>query len=406
MEPPTRRAVRSRLGTVTAALTAERGVVFASVTLGFVLLNAFRYIIPALLPFLREAFEMGLSTAGLLLTLIWLAYAIGQAPGGILGDRFGERNILAGSCLLGALTVVVIALSPGRIGFFLGAIGFGLSVGLYAPTRFTVLSDLFPERSGTIIGLNLGFNSIGLTAFPIGAAVIAGVLGWRVGFGFMAPLIAVAVLGIWLTVPRRTSEPMAEGGSVVDTFIGPVRTLLEPAVLVSVGAMVCMHFLFQSFTSFYPTYLIEIKGVDEQTAAFVYGLFFALGTVFQPTSGVVGDRIGFRRTMLLIVIVTMTGLLLLPFGTSLVHLVGITAILSLQRGFWPIANTYLIDLFPEDIQGTGLGLSRTGYIMIAATGPVIVGTIADMGYFVEAFLGLAAVAGFGGFLVLLLLRME
>jgi MFS family permease len=151
---------------------------------------------------------------------------------------------------------------------------------------------------------------------------------------------------------------MAEGGSLADTFIGPVRTLLEPTVLVSVGAMVCMHFLFQSFTSFYPTYLIEIKGVNEQTAAFVYGLFFALGTVFQPTSGVVGDRIGFRRTMLLIVIVTMTGLLLLPLGPSLVHPVGITAILSLQRGFWPIANTYLIDLFPEDIQGPGLGLSR------------------------------------------------
>lgn len=366
-------------------------------------MNGFRFIIPALVPHIRAEFGMDLSTIGLLLTLLWVAYAVGQVPGGLLGDRFGERNILVGSAVFGLAMIGLIVISPHQYGFFIAVIGFGLALGFYSPTRLTVLTDMFPTRSGTVIGLNLGFSSVGLTVLPIIGAFLAGAIGWRIGLGFVLPFLLVSVIGLWIAVPKRTSKAMKSGESTFESLGKPLATIRDPPVIAAIGAMFCMHFLFQGFTSFYPTYLVDIKGMSEEFAAIIFGLFFALGTVMQPASGVIGDRIGARRAMLLIVGITVAGMLALPLSDWVPMILLVTAILSIQRGFWPIANSYLIDLFPEDIQSTGLGFSRTTYILLAASGPVIVGAIANAGYFEEAFLMMAALAALGGACIIYLM---
>lgn len=374
--------------------------------MGFLLLNGFRYIFPALLPFFRIEFEMTLTTAGLVLTLLWLAYGVGQIPGGMIGDRIGERLILVSSCGFALGMVILITVSTTQVGFIIGAVGFGLALGLFSPSRMTVLTDLYPNNSGTAIGLNLGISSLGLTVLPVIAAGVAGVVGWRLGFGYVIPFIALVLIGLWITVPKRTAPAMTGGTSLFDSVLGPIKTLRNPPVLASLAAMIGMHFLFQAFSSFYPTYLVDMKGMSEQLAALVFGLIFALGLVIQPTSGFAGDRLGWRRTMLLIAIITIVGLVLLPIVESLVLIVVVTVLLSIQRGFWPIANAYLIDLFPNEIQSSGLGVSRTTYILLGSPGPIVVGVMADRGYFNEAFLLLAAIAGCSVLLILYLYRLD
>ena len=384
------------------ATTAElwrdgRGWILAAVAVGWLLQLGMRLTFPALLPYFRSTFGIGLTTAGALLTLLWISYALAQVPGGILGDKIGERNILVGSTAIATAGLVLVTVSVTRWWFYAATILLGIGTGLYATTRVTVLSDVYPERSGTAIGVCSGAGNVGTMTLPAVGGFIAAGVGWRLGFGFALPLYLAILVGLWLVVPNRTS---ASAGDSDDTSVGILRRVLadmsQRSVLCAMGAMLCMSFLYQSFTGFYPTYLLDGKGLDGGAVAILFGLFFGLGIVIQPAAGAVSDRIGSKPTVGGLVVLTALGLVALPMASRALHFRLLTLLLSMQLGFWPVAFTSVIESLSETVQGSGFGIIRASYLVLAASGPVAVGALADAGFFDESFVllgGVAAVAG-------------
>jgi MFS family permease len=91
---PFHRGVASTIGQLQGD---GRGRLFLVLTVGWLFAIGTRVVFPALLPEVRAALAFDLTTAGLVLTAPWIAYALSQFPGGVLGDRFGERAILVAS---------------------------------------------------------------------------------------------------------------------------------------------------------------------------------------------------------------------------------------------------------------------------------------------------------------------
>ena len=77
-----------------------RGRILAAVASGWGLLVGARMAYPVLLPYIRDAYGLSLSVAGLLVTVLWLGSALGQLPGGILADRFNERHVMTAGLLV------------------------------------------------------------------------------------------------------------------------------------------------------------------------------------------------------------------------------------------------------------------------------------------------------------------
>lgn len=150
-----------------------RGWILVTVGAGWALSIGVRFVYPALVPYFQTDFEIGLTTTGLLLTLLWGAYAIGHVPGGFLGDRIGEGNLVVLSALISACAVFFVTTSISPWMLFAGTIAFGLATALYGPTRFTIFTDIYPDRAGSAIGLTMAAGNLGNTIFPIAAAVIA-----------------------------------------------------------------------------------------------------------------------------------------------------------------------------------------------------------------------------------------
>lgn len=351
-----------------------------------------RLAFPPLLPSIRTALDLDLTIAGLLITLLWLAYAVGQLPGGVLADRFGERNVLVASATLGLATIAMVATAAGLGPLLVGTVLFGLATGLYAPTRFTIVTDIYLDRGAMAMGVISAAGNLGASLLPVGAGLVAAIFGWRFGFGIWIPLFVVT--GVWLfrAVPVRTSQRVRTG----DPRAAARRVLAavsRPAVRRGTLQMLFMEVVFLSFTGFYPTYLVAVKGLGTGTASTIYGIFFATGIVVQPVAGAVGDRIGPRYTMAGAAAVTVVTLALLPAVTGGVPLALLTVLITAQMGFWPIAQTAVIEGLPTAVQGSGFGVIRTAYLLVAAGGPVVVGWIADAGYFDTVFLLLAGVAG-------------
>lgn len=390
MTPPD---LARRIGDAADDLRSEgRGPILLAVAGGWFLSLGVRLVFPAILPHLRAAFGLDLTTAGLLLTTLWVAYALGQFPGGVLGDRLGEGTVLVASTIVATGTVALLAVSSGLATLFAGTILFGLATALYGPTRYTILSDVYLERDGTAIGLTLAAGNVGNAVLPALAGVLAAYSTWRFGFGFAVPLFALTAVALWWAVPARTSPAGATTAVSVDTARRILRTATRRNALLAAGVLLINSFVWQGFTGFYPTYLIDAKGLSPGIAAALFGAFFAVGIVVQPLAGACNDRFGARPTLLAVVCPIVLGLAALPFAEGLAALVGLTLLLSSLLGTSPVAHAFLVDELADDLQGSGLGLLRTVYMSIAAVAPVVVGALADAGRFDGAFLLLAGVA--------------
>jgi predicted MFS family arabinose efflux permease len=368
-----------------------RGWILATIGAGWFLAIGVRLVFPALLPAVREAFDFDLTTAGLLLSLLWFAYALGQFPGGVLGDRIGDRNVLVLSTLLATGTILALTLAGDLVAFFVATVLFGLGTGLFTTTRFTVLSNVYPERDATAMGLTASAGSLGSTVLPVIAGGPAAAVGWRAGFGFVLPLYPLTVVGLWWAIPEYTGDPDSAVDRLTPANARRIGAAIgrRPVALATVS-MLLMSALYQGFTGFYPTYLVSVAGFDGRFAATLFGLFFGAGILIQPVAGGVADWFGARRTLLVTTASSVGAVAAIPFVASAAGFVGLTLVLSVQLGFWPVVQSYTVRLLPADVQGSSFGLLRTLYLIGASAGPTVVGVIADAGRFDAAFFVLAA----------------
>ena len=377
-----------------ALWSGGRGPILVAIAAGWFLSIGVRMIYPVLLPHLRTAYGLDLTTAGLLLTVLFVAYGLGQFPGGLLADRFGEKVVLILSSAISVVTLVLIVTARSTpVLFFVTAL-FGVGVALYAVARYTILVDLYPDQVGAANGVTSAAADAGQSVLPPIAGLIAAGLAWQYGFGFAIPLFALAALALWAVVPSQRPEPSpSTETSPLESVRDVLSGLRRPPVVYGTGLLLLGVTVWQAFTGFYPTYLIEEKGLSATLAGVLFGLFFALGVLVQPLSGAAYDRIGIRQSLLFVMGVSGVGLVILPGLEGFLPLVGVTVLLSTLLGFATVTQSHLILALPDDIQGTGFGILRTISFTIGAASPVLFGAAGDRGFFDEAFLALAVLAG-------------
>ena len=370
------------------------GWILIAVSAGWFLSIGVRYIYPSVLPFIRESFGIDLTLAGFLLSVLWTSYALGQFPGGVLGDKVGEGNILVVSSALSTVAVLLVTISVSIWMVFAATAVFGFATGLYGPHRFTVFTDIYSERSGTAVGITMAAGSIGNTVLPAIAVAIAGYMTWRLGFGVLVPVFVAVCVAIYLLVPSRTSTSTGDTDSFSTRTLRRVaRSITVRGIPVVVSIHIVLAFVSNGFLGFYPTYLIEVKGFSPQVAAILFGSYFAFGVGIQPLAGMCRDRFGSRFTLTLIAAIFFSGLVALQFGTSLTHIMMLTILLSHRNGLGVVTNTFIADTLDDDIKGSGLGLLRTSWILTGASSPIFVGFLGDLGQLRFAFLVLAGIAG-------------
>lgn len=380
------------LRTVVSDLRGEgRGWILLAVAGGWFLALGTQLIFPAILPHLRTEFGLDLTTAGLLLTALWTTYAICQFPSGLVADWLGSGRVLVVSTFGAAIVVTLLAASPTAGVLIAATILYGLVTAPYGPIRYSILSDIYAERDGTAIGVTLGAGNVGNSVLPVVAGVLATYASWRLGFGVLVPLFVLVAIALRVYVPARTGPPAASAAVSFESVRYVLRNVASKDILVVVVIQICAFFTWQGFAGFYPTYLVEVKSLSPNVASVVYGLFFAVGVVVQPTAGAAMDRFGIRPCLYALGAVIVLALGVVPFVHGTVPIALLTVALSSLLGFTPVTHTYLSNQLPSDMKSRGLGLLRTGFMTVSGTGPLVVGAVADRAPFDYVFFLLAGV---------------
>jgi YNFM family putative membrane transporter len=249
---------------------------------------AAQYSTQAILPELSRDFDISPSRAGLSVSAVIAAVAVGVWIWGPLSDRIGRRRslLLASAALV--LPTVVLGLAPN----FEALLAFRALQGLCMPGLLVVgvpyvMEAFGPWLGGRAMGVYVSSLVAGGLIGRIGVALIASAVDWRWAVSLMAVLPATACAVMWRWLPPVGAPARTRGA-----LGGQLRNTQLLRVTVAGG---CMFFMFIGVFS-YVTFRLEGEpfGFDPTQASLIFVLW--LFGVSGPFAGRLADHIGWRAT--------------------------------------------------------------------------------------------------------------
>jgi predicted MFS family arabinose efflux permease len=370
-----------------------RGWTLLVVATGWLFISGFRVVLPALLPAIKVDFGVDNASAGFALTVLWLVYAGLQFPAGLTADRIGERRLLVAGATAAAVAIATFYFSPPFTLFVLACALFGLGSGLFGTPRDMLLSRRYPDADSTAYSVTFAAGSLGAAVLPFVATAVASRWGWRLAVVMLFPPLLLVGVGLWWTVSPAPTPEDADRLSVVETVRSTAGALTDRSVVLASLAMIVFVFTYQALVAFLPTYLVEVKRIDQALAAALFGSLFVVGAVVQPVVGHLADRYRERTVVMVVILFSTVSLLALPFADGVVAVSALVPALGVRIAIGPLVSAFVVRELPTRVQGTGWGLIRTLFFAIGATGSSVMGLFGDAGLFDAGFVLLAGLTG-------------
>jgi len=246
---------------------------------------------------------------GLVFSAFMLGYATAQIPAGLIADRHSARLLLAlaffGFSLFTALTpVVAFAIAPLIVvRFFIGACEASTF-----PSITAFNSKWFPPAEfGRAQTMSLAGGSFGqMIAYPLTVWIVLHV-SWQAAF-YVSAALGFMWVAIWL---RNSTDRPSDHPTIQPEELALIKTLgmsgdpremslralatAMPVVVLSLGAM-CFGFVLWTFVFWFPTYLIEARGLSLAVIGVVGIVIQACGFLGTAVSGIISDHL-LKRTL-------------------------------------------------------------------------------------------------------------
>jgi len=248
-------------------------------------------IITGILPHLASGLAVSVDSAGLLISVFAVAYAIGSPVLSTLFGNVERKRVLAGSMAVFGLTNLAAALCGEFWQVMVARVVMAAAAGVYMPAANAVAVSLAPpERRARAIAMVTGGMTVALVlGVPIGTAVVP-FGGWHIAFLLVAGFSALALLGIAALLPSglaHASNSMAERLAVARR--GDVLLALSTTMLWTTGA-----FTLYTYIAPFLAAHAGITGPWLGAALVVSGIGSALG---NQLGGIASDRFGPERAL-------------------------------------------------------------------------------------------------------------
>ncbi|MDQ6627787.1 MAG: MFS transporter [Pseudomonadota bacterium] len=353
------------------------------------------YVIAVVLPSVQKEFGVARADAALPYTLLMIGFGVGGIFMGRLADRRGVAlPILIGSAGL-AVGFVGAGMSSSLTAF---ALVHGVLLGLFgASATFAPLvadtSLWFVKRRGVAVAVCASGNYLAGAIWPPIVQHYVATVGWRptyIGLGVFC-LVAMPPLAFFMRArpPALAAAPASLRGAVPSTLPFGLSMNAAQTLLCIAGVACCVA---MAMPQVHIVAYCGDLGYGAARGAQMLSLMLACGIVSRLVSGVICDRIGGLRTLLLgSVLQGLALLLFLPFD-SLGSLYVISAMFGLfQGGIVPSYAIIVREHFPADEAGARVGTVIMFTLLGMALGGWMSGKVFDLtGSYHAAFLnGLA-----------------
>jgi len=330
------------------------------------------------LPSVQAEFGVARADASLPYTLTMIGFGASSILLGQLADRFSIIvPVIIGTLALG-LGYAGAASAASLWQYMLAHLLIGIgSAATFAPL-LAHMSLWFEKRRGMAVGILASGNYLAGTIWPLIVAHFMGTDGWRATFYGIAVFVVVTMLPLALLLKRP--PPHVDSGSAPTRFTGTPASLgLSPSalqtLLIIAGVACCVA---MSMPQVHLVAYCGDLGYGPARGAQMLSVMLACGIVSRLTFGVICDRIGGLRTLLIgSALQGLSLLLFLPFD-GLVSLFLISALFGLfQGGIVPSYAIIIREFFPPREAGARVGMVITATLFGMALGGWMSGAIFD-----------------------------
>ena len=325
----------------------------------------------AVLPILRQEWNMSNTQAGMIFSVYQLGYIASGVILSAMTDRMNTRLIFITAAFWSAAANLLFALyahdfTSGMILRALTGLGMG---GTYMPGLKLVAERFEPSSRGRAIGIYVGSLVMGASLSLAVTGWLTGLAGWRNAFIFCSISVCTgAALSFWVF---RGYQPVQHVRSE-EGFSGEVLRN-RPALLMILGYGAHMWEMYgmRSWLAPFLTSALLGWGVENARAtgyaASIAAVMVGIGAFSTAITGTLSDRCG--RTTTVSLVMLSSALFSFIFGWLINTNIWLTLVVGLVYGYLivaesPVFSTGLTELVSPSYLGAAMGLqSLIGYSM-------------------------------------------
>lgn len=306
-------------------------------------------IIGGLLPTIAKDLNVSLSMTGQLITIYALMYAIAGPTLLALTGKIERKKLYISSMLIFTLGCFLAAWSPSYTVLFISRIVTATSGSLIVTLSLTIAVKLVPKHfQARVIGvISMGVSSAIVLGVPIG--VLSGeYISWRMLFLIIAFLTLVAMMTVqFFLEPIHMTEQVVPLKTQMKSLRNPK---IASAHIVTALTLAGHYTVYAYLTPFMET-LLHLDSFQISISYFLFGIAAVSGGLI---GGILSDKIGSTKSILIIISTFIAVMFILPWST--IHLYVFTFVLFiwgiLSWALSPAQQSYLIKYAPEssDIQ--------------------------------------------------------
>ncbi|TCP21658.1 sugar phosphate permease [Scopulibacillus darangshiensis] len=367
-----------------------------------------RMVITVALPFIGKDFDIGPTGQGFIISIFFAGYAICQIPGGMMADKFGFRRVISVALGWWSVFTILTGLMFTYPLMLIVRFLFGLGEAPLPGSSYKGIATYFSSKQrGTATGIQSTVNTLGPACATIAAAAIISAFGWRPVFIAIGIPGLVVALMLWLKVkdnpkdhPKITKEEIEEleedATSEADRSggVGFKEVLRKPILWQATLIWFFFDITFWGFTSWLPSYLINVRGFSLMSTGIFSALPYLIGTVTMVLGGYLSDRTPGKRKWIfipnaIIGAVTLFLMFQAPSNTMVIVFQCIAAFFMFmaQGSFWGL----VVDSLPAKLMATGSSVVNCAGSIAGFISPFVMGFMIDVsgGSYGTAFIFIA-----------------
>jgi MFS transporter, FSR family, fosmidomycin resistance protein len=354
----------------------SRAVLGAASSIHF-LHDGFSETLYVFLPIWAREFSLTLAQVGLIRSAYTGAMSAFQIPAGFLAERWGERGLLAAGTLMTACGFIAAGWAGGFASLLVLLLLAGLGSGVQHPLSSSIVSKAYETGNRrTALGTYNFSGDVGKAGVAAAIGLLAGLVGWRAAgaaYGVLGVAAAVAIVPLLsrLGAGDAESRVAAAGGAPVGWGIRDGRGF---SALCAIGMV--DNATRTGFLTFMP-FILMSKNLGVGGVGLAFSLVFVGGATGKFVCGVIADRVGVIRTVVLTEAAT-TLLILVVVATPLPLALAVLPLLGIAlNGTSSVLYGTVADLVSSERRSRAYGLYYTTTIAASALAPTVWGVVSD-----------------------------
>ena len=343
---------------------------------------------------MAEAFGLSYAQVGVIRAVKNTAMALLELPSGMLSERLGERALLVFGLLCAGCGYLALAISPGVVAIALSLFVVGFGSAFQHALSSSIISKTFQGAGArTALGAYNSSGDVGKLAFTAFYSLAIGMgIAWQgvvTGFGLMGVVGAAA---LFFVLRRQSVGDRPTADARAETAAGGAGWGIRDrngftALVVIVFLDIAVQSGFLTFLAF----LMLEKQLPAGLAAFAVVLTLAGGIFGKFGCGLLAERIGVRRSLVIVECLTAVGIVAILLSPTAIAYLLLPVLGLVLQGSSSITYGTVGDFVSADRRSRGFAVIYSVASGASIAGPIAFGVVGDHFGLAPAMLSMAVV---------------